>query len=157
MTAQVWAPKFEGLISITFAHPNVVTTLDFCVLPPRPGNDALGEPGFGGQAWIVQQLCTRGTLGGAIDQGALRRKPAAPDGEADLCIVLELARQVAAGLAYLHSREMLHGDLNGANVLLDDDAAAEWGFKAVVTDYGLLRIASAANAGGNSTGTVSHM
>jgi len=33
---------------------------------------------------------------------------------------VEMARQVAEGLAFLHSKDLVHGDLRGANVLMDD-------------------------------------
>lgn len=160
--AQAWAPKFEGLISIMWSHPHLVPTLDFCVLPPVEPDEGAGELGRSGQAWIVQKLCTRGTVGQAIDSGELHEAPpAGADGAAAppaprLRLVLELARQVASGLAYLHSREMLHGDLNSVNVMLTD-AEGGPGLVAMVTDFGLLRMAGAVNASSYSAGTVSHM
>ncbi|KXN87835.1 Serine/threonine-protein kinase STE20 [Leucoagaricus sp. SymC.cos] len=42
-----------------------------------------------------------------------------------------VASDIAAGLAYLHSKHVYHGDLRGANVFLDNDD------NAVVTDYGI--------------------
>lgn len=42
-----------------------------------------------------------------------------------------LLRDVARGLQYLHSQQIIHGDLSGFNVLIDDDG------KARLTDFGL--------------------
>ncbi|KAG2093323.1 kinase-like domain-containing protein, partial [Suillus discolor] len=42
-----------------------------------------------------------------------------------------LLRDVARGLEYLHSQQIVHGDLSGYNVLIDDDG------KARLTDFGL--------------------
>lgn len=41
----------------------------------------------------------------------------------------------AEGLGYLHSRGMVHGDIRGANVLIDDNGHAR------LTDYGLITYA----------------
>ncbi|KAK1221567.1 Rho guanine nucleotide exchange factor [Marasmius sp. AFHP31] len=48
---------------------------------------------------------------------------------------LSLAYDIAAGLAYLHSKEIVHGDLKGVNVLIKVDGSASIG------DFGLSRIA----------------
>ncbi|KIM76727.1 hypothetical protein PILCRDRAFT_826119 [Piloderma croceum F 1598] len=45
-----------------------------------------------------------------------------------------LIRDVASGLAYLHSKPIIHGDLKGHNVLIDDNG------KACIADFGLSRI-----------------
>jgi serine/threonine protein kinase len=44
---------------------------------------------------------------------------------------LQLACEVAAGLSYLHSSHVVHGDLTGANVLITDQG------KACLCDFGL--------------------
>ncbi|KAF8839138.1 kinase-like protein [Paxillus ammoniavirescens] len=44
---------------------------------------------------------------------------------------LTLVSDVAAGLQYLHSRSVVHGDLSGANVLIDVDG------RACISDFGL--------------------
>jgi len=38
--------------------------------------------------------------------------------------------EIAKGMEYLHSREVLHGDLKGANVLVDDK------YRCVIADFG---------------------
>ncbi|KAJ8077745.1 hypothetical protein PM082_002178 [Marasmius tenuissimus] len=48
---------------------------------------------------------------------------------------LSLAYDIAAGLAYLHSKKIVHGDLKGVNVLIKVDGSASIG------DFGLSRIA----------------
>lgn len=50
---------------------------------------------------------------------------------------LKLLRQFFSGLAYLHRKNVIHGDLKPANVLLDDS------FNAVLTDFGLSRVLEA--------------
>ncbi|KAA1479852.1 tyrosine protein kinase, partial [Dentipellis sp. KUC8613] len=36
-------------------------------------------------------------------------------------LVLRCMREIAAGMAYLHQSDVLHGDLKGTNVLVDDN------------------------------------
>lgn len=48
----------------------------------------------------------------------------------------ELLKDVTNGLIYLHSREMIHGDLKGANILISQDGRAR------LADFGLLTIVS---------------
>ncbi|THH31342.1 hypothetical protein EUX98_g2850 [Antrodiella citrinella] len=45
--------------------------------------------------------------------------------------VLQWIRQVAQGLEYLHEKKCVHGDIRGANVLVDDD------LKVQLADFGL--------------------
>ncbi|KAG0698931.1 kinase-like domain-containing protein [Suillus ampliporus] len=47
-----------------------------------------------------------------------------------------LLRDVARGLQYLHSQSIVHGDLSGSNVLVDEDG------KARLTDFGLSALLS---------------
>ncbi|KIM75199.1 hypothetical protein PILCRDRAFT_681820 [Piloderma croceum F 1598] len=43
---------------------------------------------------------------------------------------------VAVGLSYLHSRDVVHGDLTGSNILIDDKG------KALLADFGLSNVVS---------------
>ncbi|KAG8789406.1 hypothetical protein FRC12_013554 [Ceratobasidium sp. 428] len=59
----------------------------------------------------------------------------------------QLCTEVAQGLAYLHKREMVHGDLKAANVLISDQGVA------MLTDFGnaILNL-STVQFGGTETG-----
>ncbi|KAG1746358.1 kinase-like domain-containing protein [Suillus lakei] len=50
---------------------------------------------------------------------------------------LKLLHQFLSGLAYLHRKNVVHGDLKPTNVLIDDS------FNAVLTDFGLSRVLEA--------------
>ncbi|KAG8724263.1 hypothetical protein FRC09_020551 [Ceratobasidium sp. 395] len=59
----------------------------------------------------------------------------------------QLCTEVAQGLAYLHKREMVHGDLKAANVLISDRGVA------MLTDFGNAILSlSTVQFGGTETG-----
>ncbi|XP_060891158.1 receptor-interacting serine/threonine-protein kinase 3-like isoform X2 [Labrus mixtus] len=63
-------------------------------------------------------------------------------------LVFRLAHQVALGMNFLHSRNLMHHDLKPSNVMLNDDLHAK------LADFGLCRVsASAANQNREATGS----
>ncbi|KAF8839148.1 kinase-like protein, partial [Paxillus ammoniavirescens] len=60
-----------------------------------------------------------------VENGALTSYLGRPDGN------LTTVSDVAAGLQYLHSRSVVHGDLSGSNVLVDGNE------RACISDFGL--------------------
>jgi serine/threonine protein kinase len=65
---------------------------------------------------ILKEFCNKGTLSDAVERGWFRRKHSLFD--ADYSVMLKLAKEVASAMAYLHSLNILHGDLTGNNVML---------------------------------------
>ena len=80
-----------------------------------------------------------------------------PDSKIDMQALLQTALEVAQAMAYLHSKDVIHADLTGNNVLLTKSAADKRGFMAMVGDFGLSRVASEGTMNTNTFGTVSHM
>ncbi|KAF7296705.1 Kinase-like protein [Mycena chlorophos] len=52
-------------------------------------------------------------------------------------VVDRLIREIAQGLAFLHDQKVVHGDLRGSNILVDDDGHA------CLTDFGLTVLSDA--------------
>ncbi|KAI8473688.1 MAG: kinase-like domain-containing protein [Monoraphidium minutum] len=73
---------------------------------------------------IVMDFADKGTLQTAIATGVLC-EGRIPGGALDLLAVLSTAREVASGMAYLHSLGIIHGDLTASNVLLSGRGAGE--------------------------------
>ncbi|KAF9241777.1 kinase-like domain-containing protein, partial [Melanogaster broomeanus] len=80
--------------------------------------------GFGPLPAIVGPWAQNGTLG-----DYLARNPGLP-----APVRVQLLYEIACGLHYLHSQEVIHGDLTGTNVLIDASG------KACLSDFGLATI-----------------
>jgi serine/threonine-protein kinase len=102
-------------------HPNIVTTFD------------CGE--HEGLAYLAMELL-EGT-----DLRSRLQKEAVPAAEA-----VEIARQVAEGLAYAHARGVVHRDIKPGNIMLNG------GGQAKIMDFGLARMRMADHK--TSTGMV---
>eukprot|EP00877_Chromochloris_zofingiensis_P007694 jgi/Chrzof1/3178/Cz12g14220.t1 len=106
--------------------------------------------------WLIQELGDRGTMSHAVyNKGFMVPNTSLPD----LPCILARARDVADAMAYLHSRNVAHGDLKCENVILFSNKDDRYGLAAKVGDFGLSR-----NLGVFQThlttqtcGTVTHM
>ena len=102
-------------------HPNIVTTFDY------------GEQD--GLAYLAMELLEGTDLRSRLMEEAL------PAAEA-----VEIARQVAEGLAYAHERGVVHRDIKPGNIMLNDQGQAK------IMDFGLARMRAADHK--TSTGMV---
>jgi len=80
----------------------------------------------------------------------------------DVRHVLATSREIASAMTYLHSQNVLHGDLNGNNILLvgsTPTAADDRDFSAKVADFGLSRMLAPDNDKiiTRTHGTITHM
>jgi serine/threonine protein kinase len=71
-------------------------------------------------------------LQSGIDRGFFRNKRSILEGTPNVAAILATASQIADGMAYLHERGIIHGDLAGGNVLLTSDETSPHGFCAKV-------------------------
>ncbi|KAI9207298.1 kinase-like domain-containing protein, partial [Polychytrium aggregatum] len=92
------------------SHPNILPLLGAC----DKDDDSQVSP------FMVSPFMANGTLRKYVSDNTVTVEDK-----------LRLLYQVASGLAYLHGRRIVHGDLKAANVLLDNS------FNAVVADFGL--------------------
>ncbi|KAL6752107.1 kinase-like domain-containing protein, partial [Haematococcus lacustris] len=53
--------------------------------------------------------------------------------------ILQAALDIAQGLAYIHSKDVIHGDLSSGNIMLRTDPSNPLGVQAKVCDFGLSR------------------
>ncbi|KAL6752544.1 hypothetical protein V8C86DRAFT_584686 [Haematococcus lacustris] len=151
----------EAAICRTMQHPNIVATYayDLQVLHAASGgNGTLGSsqcspahPGGPGpslspleplkhptefKVYIIQEFCDGGTLTAAVDGGMLEDMTA-DQPQPNMAHVLQLATDIAAGMAHVHSRNVVHGDLTPSNILLRAARSTLSGYVAKVADFGL--------------------
>ncbi|CAL8465638.1 g5174 [Coccomyxa elongata] len=170
---------FEASLTLKLEHPNLVRTLETA----KASKDATGpqrSPSLAGgpqnvrstllegtplerlnsarlmeETWLLLDYCDMGSLMDAISKAWFM---SAPKGPTNLPIVLATAKEMASGLAFLHSQGLVHGDLSSGNVLLASAPDAPHGFTAKISDFGLSRrmdIQSRIET--KTTGTVNYM
>ncbi|KAJ9531495.1 hypothetical protein QJQ45_015041 [Haematococcus lacustris] len=154
----------EAQLSSQLHHPNMVQTYKHCSRSAGLGSEddeAITE------TWIVMEFCNKGSLSDAVDKGWFRQNGSLF--EANFKVLLRSAKEVASACSYLHSLNILHGDLNCNNVLLTSSdkvqhtigyAAAlderQWVSK--VCDFGLSRVLEdGADIRTQTFGTITHM
>ncbi|SCV73010.1 BQ2448_6935 [Microbotryum intermedium] len=106
-------------------HPNIVQYLGLCLAPPDP-------PRYDGEAsrqriLIISEYLPRGNLRQYIDDRSL---------PFPWRLRLSFAIDVARAVAYLHSRQCLHRDLKGENLLCTANERLK------VCDFGFARLAA---------------
>jgi serine/threonine protein kinase len=113
----------EARLAAQLSHPNIVTVID------------RGEEG--GRQFIVFEYVEGENLKALIErESPLQEREA-----------VELALQIAAGLAFAHEQGLVHRDVKPQNVLLTEDGRAK------VTDFGIARSIDV-HRGLTETGTV---
>ncbi len=118
----------EAVSAAAMNHPNIATLYEFEPDGPRP--------------FIAMELVAGQSLRARIAAGPL-----------DLHEALEVARDVAAALAYAHRRNIVPRDIKPENLMFDEDHRIK------VMDFGLARalLASRLTMTGSSLGTPSYM
>jgi len=149
---------FEGALSASLAHPNLVQTFKYSIRETRgarkdDGSHTVTESkGLSGyEVWIVQEWCSLGTL----NQMLCRKKILEQGGFGE---VIEVCTEIASAASYLHGRGIIHGDLTASNVLLVERSCPK-GYITKVSDFGLARVLDNGASGIQTAtmGTVTYM
>ncbi|GFR41530.1 hypothetical protein Agub_g2226 [Astrephomene gubernaculifera] len=129
----------EAALSKSISHPNIIATYAVDVKPmtvlrcegstcPNTSSGCTAEGKTKSlaeiQEWrlyIIQEFADGGTLRRMLDRGAFHDLAT---GLPRLDMLLDVAQGVAAALAHLHCKNVVHGDLNPKNVLLKKVPAA---------------------------------
>ncbi len=111
----------EARAAASLDHPGIVRILSF--------------DHTDGVLILVMELVSSGSLRDYIkeqrDQGKLTEIPAAVD----------FSRQIADALHYAHQQGMTHRDIKPDNILLKKDDGAPSGYRTLITDFGLAKLA----------------
>mmetsp|Transcript_4521 Transcript_4521/g.13071 ORF Transcript_4521/g.13071 Transcript_4521/m.13071 type:complete len:751 (-) Transcript_4521:124-2376(-) len=146
----------EAVLSTDLSHPNVVKTYKhFTREMVQSVTEDLGVKQLL-ETWIIMEFCSLGTLSDAVDRGWFRQKHSLF--EVDFKRILTAAKEIAAAMAYLHSQNILHGDLTGGNILFvpAPDIGGDEQMKAKIADFGFSRVLEGQNVKTVSYGTITH-
>eukprot|EP00884_Botryococcus_braunii_P023575 jgi/Botrbrau1/9901/Bobra.0012s0004.1 len=134
----------EAVITGSEPHPSIVTCLGHSSTASGPpvmhdsAHSRLGDMSET-ETWLLLEYCDRGSVSDAVNKGWFRKTPISRDQPPDLDKIIDTAYEIADGMAYLHARGVVHGDLTGGNVLLASDPNPTRGFVAKVSDFGMAR------------------
>jgi len=152
--AQPSLMAFEGKLSSSLAHPNLVQTFkystrDVVVRGENAEDKATALRGF--ELWIVQEWCGLGSLRQKIASNEIVQQGGYGE-------VVEVCAEICSAARYLHIRGIIHGDLTAANVLLVERRCPK-GYICKVSDFGLARVLDSGASGINTVtmGTVTYM
>ncbi|KXZ54291.1 hypothetical protein GPECTOR_5g378 [Gonium pectorale] len=132
----------EAALCQSINHRNIVATYAVDVQPLGAVNTpALAGPGgrsstlstlLDWRLYIVQEYCDGGPLRKLVQSRYLQS-----DAGPNMSVICEVALELAQALSHLHSKNIIHGDLNPNNVLLKRDASSPNGFRVKMADFGL--------------------
>lgn len=145
-------PMFEADRGVALRHPHVVQTF-------KTHTTLCQAEGRGYQeTWLLLELCDKGSLRDAMDRGVFRPvRLGEPGTWVDVPAILATAKEVAAGMSYLHADNILHGDLTASNILLTSATKDDRLFSSKIADFGLSRELIDASMSTGTYGTVTHM
>ncbi|KAL6751941.1 mixed lineage protein kinase [Haematococcus lacustris] len=114
------------------------------------------------QTWMIMEFCDKGCVQDAVDRGWLRTNPDCMKSEPHMPAVIATAMEIASAMRYLHSLDIVHGDLTGWNVMLSSSgpgtSVGNRGFVAKVADFGMARAMDVRDRIMTKTyGTLTHM
>jgi hypothetical protein len=159
-------PLREAMIASKLCQENLVRTLTFSQI--RQVDLLTGQPvaaqedsqaqiscevkqATASEAWIVQEWC---------DMGALREYCRIPRWEPpELDEAVQMFEDICNAGIYLHSHNVIHGDLTANNVLLKSSSSHKKGYVCKISDFGLARVLEGETTEllTSQLGTVSHM
>ncbi|HSU66297.1 MAG TPA: protein kinase [Tepidisphaeraceae bacterium] len=116
----------EARATAALSHPNIVAVYDIGQVPDMPE-----------QMYLVSELVPGETLAAFLERGPVPTKK-----------LLDLAVQIADGMAAAHAARITHRDLKPANILVTPEGRAK------ILDFGLAKQATVAGAAPDETLTV---
>lgn len=130
----------EAAAAMGASHPHLVTTYKYAIkyhekgaVPADAQVQEDGKPLLPGtcECWLFMEMCNKGTLQHAMDNGWLIDR----EGKPNLVALLSSAHEASLGLAQLHRGGVIHGGLSPATCFLKA-ARNQRGFVVKVGDLG---------------------
>ncbi|KAL3152207.1 hypothetical protein ABBQ32_001294 [Trebouxia sp. C0010 RCD-2024] len=146
----------EATLTAGLSHPNTVITLKTisrtrttgrCQLRRYKSKKVLVSEGEASEPskpksqilefWLVRECCDKGSLMDAMERGWFMTEDSVLNSEptCDLFAVYSTAKDIACAMAYIHSKDIIHGDLQGDALGLASSTQDPRGFIAKVWDF----------------------
>ncbi|BDA44668.1 probable megakaryocyte-associated tyrosine-protein kinase at C-terminar half [Coccomyxa sp. Obi] len=163
------ALALTGTVTTRLRHPCIVRVLAHCVtdglIGTKPWDSALSQQGarYDNACWMLLEYCDKGTLLDAVLQGWFLKGGVAGS-PPDMMAVRTATLQIATGMAYLHGRDLIHGNLNAESVWLtsvdshhsEDGTTRPGAFNCKVGNFALSRETILARLELDSYASISH-
>lgn len=125
--------QMEHALATGLNHPNIVEMYDHRTV----------RVGSAWETWFMLEYCENGPV-------SLRFKNNAKV-IPSILTCMEECKNISSGMGYLHSKNIIHGDLTAANVLVDRTGTCK------ITDFGISRMLISTDVRTESYGTVTYM
>ncbi len=163
-TAEVWrATGARGTAAVKRLHTHLVRNDEALALfasevqmattlPPHRGVvRAIDAGDVDGRPWLALELAPGATLRELVAPAATREQEAPPGTRLSVADAVAIVAAAADAAAHVHTAGWVHGDINPANLVVDD---ADDGRRVVLVDLGVAR---KAGTGGAVRGTHAYM
>lgn len=130
----------EAAVCTSVMHQNVVTTYHYDITPVSNVNSQVGLGGMtidegantDWKLYLVQEYCNASLQDALRNKLLYKQDTKSPDMDLILSVLMDIAR----GMIYIHSKNIIHGDLTPGNVLLKQEPSSPIGVVGKITDFG---------------------
>ena len=117
------------IMSSVDPHLNLVSMVAACSSEYKPN----------GKLWLLLEYCQHGDLKDFLLKNSAKISCGTVDDDLNYRCLIKWAYDIANGMEYLASKEIMHGDLAARNVLLDENLLKEGCPVAKIADFGLAK------------------
>ena len=117
------------IMSSVDPHLNLVSMVAACSSEYKPN----------GKLWLLLEFCQHGDLKDFLLKSSAKIRCGTVDDDLNYRCLIKWAYDIANGMEYLASKEIMHGDLAARNVLLDENLLKKGCPVAKIADFGLAK------------------
>lgn len=139
----------EATLAVDFDHENIIKTYDHQTYICQDDND---KNSVIKELWILQEYCSLGNLSKSFIKDDFLWN--------NYNFVLLTLIDIACGLQYISDKQLIHGDINCNNILLQSKQSTNFDkrhFYAKIADFGMITYSNNSHISKIACGTITHM